>query len=459
MWTATAESAHLKEAFAREEEAGLRFSFRLRLIALTVIAAWLLYSVPMPRVLYYLGLVALFTALGAVPLLLRGYGRWGLGAIALVVLLDSGLLAYTLLAPNPFLDTTWPPQMTLRFHNFLYFFVFLAGAALSYSPVHVLWCGAAAVGMWSLGVYWIWSLPDTVSGSGAGLTDANGFLSPYFVNMVSWQNEVVLMLIVTAILSAAVWRSRRLVLRQVAAEQARSNLSRYFSPNLVERLARAERPFDDARTQEAAVLFVDIVGFTTLAEGMAPARVLALLRSFHRRMCSIVFAHDGTLDKYIGDAVLATFGAPQAGAADASNALRCALAMLQEVERWNAKRAARGAPPLSVGIGIHYGPVVAGNVGDERRMEFTVIGDVVNVANRLERLTRRYGAPIIVSGELVEAVRSEGVECGLLERFAEHEILEVKGRRVPVTIWLSVPSGLAAPAGAAAIRTAAAPSP
>lgn len=139
MWaTRSLNHAPLKEAFAREEDAGLRFSFRLRLIALLVIATWLVYSVPMPRVLYYLGLIALFIVLGGVPLLLRRFSRWGLGAIGMVALLDAGLLTYTLLAPNPLLETTWPPQVTLRFHNILYFFVFLAASALSYSPGHVL---------------------------------------------------------------------------------------------------------------------------------------------------------------------------------------------------------------------------------------------------------------------------------------------------------------------------------
>jgi len=437
MWTARSlEHDQLKEAFAREEDAGLRFSFRLRVIALLVIAAWLVYSVPMPRVLYYLGLVALFIILGAVPLLLRRYGHWGLGAIGAVALLDAGLLAYTLLAPNPFVEATWPPQMTLRFHNFLYFFVFLAGAALSYSPVHVLWSGVAAAAMWSVGVYTIWSRPDTITVTGDSLTDPDGFLSPYFVNVVTWQNEVVLMLIVAALLAAAVWRSRRLVLRQVATEQARSNLARYFSPNLVDRLAHADRPFDDPRSQNAAVLFVDLVDFTAMAETMEPERVFVLLRSFHHRMCRIVFAHDGTIDKYIGDAVLATFGTPQPGERDATNALRCALDMLGEVKRWNAKRAARGAATLDIGIGIHYGPVVAGNIGDERRLEFTVIGDVVNVANRIERLTRSYDRPIIVSGDLVAAVRREGGAGELLSVFTESQTLEVRGRRNPVPIWL-----------------------
>ena len=437
MWaTRSLNHAPLKEAFAREEDAGLRFSFRLRLIALLVIATWLVYSVPMPRVLYYLGLIALFIVLGGVPLLLRRFSRWGLGAIGMVALLDAGLLTYTLLAPNPLLETTWPPQVTLRFHNILYFFVFLAASALSYSPGHVLWSGIAAAAMWSVGVYSIWSRPDTVTEAAGGLTGPDGFLSPYFVNVITWQNEVVLMLIVAALLAAAVWRSRRLVLRQVAAEQARSNLARYFSPNLVDQLARADRPFDSPRSQNAAVLFVDIVNFTATAESMAPERVFALLRSFHQRMCRVVFAHDGTIDKYIGDAVLATFGTPQPSGTDATNALCCARDMLQEIERWNEKRAARGAATLDVGIGIHYGPVVAGNVGDERRLEFTVIGDVVNVASRIERLTRTYNVPIIVSGDLIEAVRREGGGDGLLAAFTENGTSDVRGRRDPVSIWL-----------------------
>jgi adenylate cyclase len=438
MWATRAlEHGQLKEAFAREEFAGLRFAFRLRLVTLLAIAAWLIVSVPGVRVLYYLGLIALFILLGGVPLLLRRYGRWGIGAIAVVALLDAALLTYALLAPNPLVDTTWPPQITLRFHNFLYFFVFLAGAALSYSPAHVLGSGIAAAVMWSVGVYSIWSLPDTISSVDGALTDPEGFLSPYFVNVVTWQNEVVLMLIVAGLLAAAVWRSRRLVLRQVAAEQARSNLARYFSPNLVDQLARADRPFDDPRAQHAAVLFVDIVDFTATAENLEPERVFALLRSFHQRMCRVVFAHHGTIDKYIGDAVLATFGTPHPSPTDATNALHCAHDMLQEIERWNAKREARGASTVKVGIGIHYGPVVAGNIGDERRLEFTVIGDVVNVASRIERLTRRYDVPLIVSGDLIEAVRREGSRAHeLLTAFIEGENSEVRGRRTPVSIWV-----------------------
>lgn len=438
MWaTRHMEHGQLKEAFAREEYAGLRFAFRLRLVTLLAIAAWLIYSIPETRVLYYLGVIALFIVLGGAPLLLRRYGRWGMAAIAVVALLDAALLTYALLAPNPLFEETWPPQITLRFHNFLYFFVFLAGAALSYSPGHVLWSGLAAAAMWSVGVYAIWSRPETITDVEGDLTDPEGFLSPYFVNVIGWQNEVVLMLIVAGLLAAAVWRSRRLVLRQVATEQARANLARYFSPNLVDQLAHADRPFDSPRAQHAAVLFVDIVDFTAMAESMEPERVFALLRSFHHRMCRVVFAHHGTIDKYIGDAVLATFGTPQPGPTDATNALHCARGMLHEIERWNQKRAARGVATVKVGIGIHYGPVVAGNIGDERRLEFTVIGDVVNVASRIERLTRQHDAPLIVSGDLIEAVRREGDRTQeLLAAFAESENSLVRGRLTPVSIWV-----------------------
>jgi adenylate cyclase len=431
------EQQRLREALAQEEDAGLRFAFRLRVVALGTIALWLVYSVPMPRVLYYLAIVVLFVALGAAPFLLKKYVRWGVPAIALIALLDAALLTYALLAPNPMLEETWPPQLTLRFHNVLYFFVLLAGAALSYSPGLVLWNGIAAAATWSVGVYLIWSRPDTITDVPGGLLAPDGFLSPYFVNVSGWQNEVVLMMIVAMLLAAAVWRSRRLVLRQAASEQARANLARYFSPNLVDQLARADRPFDDPRTQDAAVLFVDIVNFTATAEGMAPERVIALLRSFHRRMCRVVFAHGGTIDKYIGDAVMATFGTPQPGPNDATNALHCAHDMLREVARWNAKRATRGAAPMRIGIGVHYGPVVAGNIGDERRLEFTVIGDVVNVAARLERLTREHDAPIVVSGDFIEAVQREGdLTRGLLAAFTPDQRSELRGRRRPVSIWV-----------------------
>ncbi len=296
---------------------------------------------------------------------------------------------------------------------------------------------------------WIATLPDPVTTTAGGsideaqLTSAEqlaGYLNPYFVSLNALQNQVVLLLIVTALLAAAVWRSRRLLLRQVAAESGRANLARYFSPNIVDQLATADAPLDAVRTQSVAILFADIVGFSTLSEDLPPDRVIALLRSFHQRMCRVVFAHDGTVDKYIGDAVMATFGTPTPGRSDATRALACTQAMLGEVERWNAKRSLRRAAPVAIGIGLHVGSVVVGNIGDERRLEFTVIGDAVNLASRLERLTRQLGVAVAASDDFIEATRREGVAADRLAAFRREGGTTIRGRRNPIAIWTCGPA-------------------
>jgi adenylate cyclase len=191
------------------------------------------------------------------------------------------------------------------------------------------------------------------------------------------------------------------------------------------------------RAQPVAVLFADVAGFTRLAEREPPERVIALLRDFHTRLEAAVFEHQGTLDKYLGDGVMATFGTPQVGPHDALNALAAARAACAAIGTWNAERAARGEPQIKVSIGIHYGPVVLGDIGSERRMEFAVLGDVVNVAQRLEGLTRRLDCQIVVSDDFVHALRAQGADeaDALLGGFCAAEPQELRGRAQPVAVW------------------------
>src|SRR3954451_22211657 len=149
-------------------------------------------------------------------------------------------------------------------------------------------------------------------------------------------------------------RIREIDRRRAAAERARVNLSRYFSPNLVELLAERDEPLGAVRRQTVAVLFVDIVGFTRMAEMMPPEAVVTMLRGFHDRMTAQIFACSGTVEKYIGDAIFAVFGLPTPGPEDASNALRCAGRMVAALESWNAERTGRGEPPLAIGIGLNH---------------------------------------------------------------------------------------------------------
>ena len=171
-----------------------------------------------------------------------------------------------------------------------------------------------------------------------------------------------------------------------AAERARNNLARYFSPNVVELLAAQDEPLGIIHRETVGVLFADIVGFTGMAETMTPEAVLALLREFHARMTAQIFACGGTVDKYIGDAIVAVFGVPTASSSDAANALACATRMIDALERWNEDRERAAEPRLAMGIGVNYGPAVLGDVGSKYSMSFTVIGDTVNTAARLQTL-------------------------------------------------------------------------
>jgi adenylate cyclase len=233
-------------------------------------------------------------------------------------------------------------------------------------------------------------------------------------------------------------RVRELDRRRAAAERARTNLSRYFSPNLVEMLAERDEPLGAVRRQTVAILFVDIVGFTRMAERMAPEAVVTMLRQFHERMTAQIFACGGTVEKYIGDEIFAVFGLPNASADDAANALSCAAMMLEALDCWNAERIAATEAPLAIGIGVNYGPAVIGDVGSEQSLSFTVIGDTVNTASRLQGLTRILATPLVISDAAVAAIKSAPCDgkAGLLKGLQDRGEQTLRGRSGPVHVWI-----------------------
>lgn len=225
---------------------------------------------------------------------------------------------------------------------------------------------------------------------------------------------------------------------RMAAERARANLSRYFPPNMVDVLAARDEPFGQPREQDIGVLFTDIRGFTTLSETMPPAAVMEMLRDFHSSMEEVIFRHGGTLEKYIGDAMLATFGTPDTTVTDATNALTCARAMLDALDQLNERRVSANEQPIGIGVGVHYGPAVLGDIGSERSMSFAVIGDTVNSASRLEGLTRLLDTDLVASATLIERVREEagGGEPAILEGFEDGGEQQVRGRNDKIPIFV-----------------------
>jgi adenylate cyclase len=234
-----------------------------------------------------------------------------------------------------------------------------------------------------------------------------------------------------------VGKLREIERQRAAAERARNNLSRYFSPNLVEMLAARDEPLGAVRRQTIAVLFADIVGFTSMAERLAPEAVVRMLREYHNRMTGQIFACGGTVEKYIGDAIFAVFGVPAASEEDAANALRCADMMLSALDCWNEEREAHGEPRLAMGIGLNYGLAVLGDVGSEHSFSFTVIGDTVNTAARLQGLTRTLETPLVVGDPLVSAVKSGDADAAfaLASRLRDQGEQALRGRAGMIRIW------------------------
>lgn len=437
------DDGRLDAAFAREERQALRMVTRVRAAASVLIALYTLTGDQSAVQLYWAGLALLFGVLGLIQHVVivhlpGGRGRW---KPYLFAALDAAFLTVAIFYPNPFLPADVPAAVVARYPAYLYYFVLMGVVALTYTPKVVIWTGICCAVAYAAAMARIAAQPDSFT-----QFDLPGYeplptpenleilLDPNYVALENVAQVAFVILLMALILAAGVWRARRLVRTQASAERARTNLARYFSPNMVDELAAYDAPFDAVRTQDVAVLFADIVGFTRMAENAPPERAIELLREFHGRMANAVFAHDGTVDKYIGDSIMATFGTPRGTGRDAANALACARAMLGSVAAWNAERAAGGEPPVRIGVGVHYGPVVLGDIGDERRLEFATIGDTVNVAARLEALTREAGVDLVVSDEVVATARAEGDGSAAAD-LVQADARPVRGRRGEVSYW------------------------
>jgi adenylate cyclase len=425
--------------FTRAQISALRLVMRVRLLSSVAISLFLLAQFPNTAGLYWTALIAGLALFGWLHYRLE-LARGGVGWHSYVITaLDAMLLTFTLAFPNPLFASDWPVQMHFHYHNAPYFFVFLAFTALGFTPRLVLWMGGVCAACWLAVLAGLLLLPDTITyldhdfatSGPTGAAKLKVTLDPHFVNISQFIQDAFVIVIVSGILATVVARARGLVTRQISAERERTNLSRYFSPNMVQELSTMDNPLGAVRTQNAAVVFADIVGFTALSEREPPERIIAILRDVHALMAREIFKHDGTVDKYIGDAVMATFGTPRVGPQDAANAIACARGMLDAIDAWNAERTAAGETPIKLGIGVHYGPVVLGDIGDAQRLEFAVIGDTVNVASRIEALTREHGVDALIS----EQTRAAAEEGGTLPPLREAGATALRGRSETTKLW------------------------
>ncbi len=243
----------------------------------------------------------------------------------------------------------------------------------------------------------------------------------------SFNDEDLQFLIAFGGLAAIAIKNSRFAEQIQREAMVRSNFERYFAPNVAAEIAQQQGAVKlGGDKRPVTILFSDIRGFTTMSEQMSPESIAGLLSSYFTEMVDIIFSHGGTLDKFIGDAVMALWGAPVPHADDPDRAVQAAIAMQRAINELNRTWEAEGRPSISVGIGINYGETFAGNIGSHLRLEYTVIGDNVNVASRL--CSNAKGGEILISDPLYQVLKHKPpVEA--------RDPLNVKNRAQAVPVW------------------------
>jgi adenylate cyclase len=385
----------------------------VKLIQLTVVGIWSTLYFVAPR-------TDLGTAFSPVPYALAGY--LGLNLIGLVwalrrdlpnwavyvnIVIDVGMLMVLIWSFH--VQYGQPPSFYLKAPTLLYIFIFIALRALRFQPRFVVAAGLVAAAGWlALTGYVILSDP------------ANNMITRNYIQYMTSNSvligaevdKIISILLVTAIIALALKRANDLLVQAVAEQSAAQELSRFFDAEVANRIRSAETTAaaGEGVRREGSVLFIDIRGFTPMAAGLDARDVVAMLAAYQRRIVPVIQENGGTIDKFLGDGIMATFGAVAPSACHAADALRAVDAVMAQAAAWGDEPALAQIAPERVNAAVSSGPVVFGTLGGENRLEYTTIGAAVNLAAKLEKHNKACGSLALTDGHTFDQAVAQGYE-------------------------------------------------
>lgn len=378
--------------------------------------------------------VGLFLALSLLRLRLAWRAPLSGLAQTAFILTDVGLL-YALIW-SFHIQYAQAPAFYLKAPTFLFVFLLIAVRALRFEPLSVLTTGLTAAAGWALMTLY------ALEAGGPVTRDFTAYMTGNAVLIGAEVEKIIAILLVTGVLMLALLFGRRSLVLAVRGTTERNDLARFFSPEVAARITAEDRllrpGFGEMRS--GAVLVSDIRGFTALAARREPRDLVGLLVDYQRRMSPVIKRHNGTIDKYLGDGILATFGCASHSHRPAADAVAALVDLCREAHAFSRDAAVRIGEPVRLGFAVVSGDVLCGTVGDGDRLEFTVVGDAVNQAVKLEKANKTYGTLALVDDATLEAAREQGYAVSI-EAVAAFETALEDGRVRRVFGWRDGPTG------------------
>ncbi|MFT6580009.1 MAG: adenylate cyclase [Alphaproteobacteria bacterium] len=350
--------------------------------------------------------------------------------LALSVVADMALLMTLIWSFHVQYDQ--PASFYLKAPTLLYVFIFIALRALRFEARYVVLAGAtAALGWMALVIYVIKIDPqDTMI-----TRNYVDYMTSNSVLLGAEFDKIISILVVTAVLAVALSRARKLLESSIVEATAHQDLSRFFSPEIALKITGSEfrvKP-GEGEAREAAILNIDIRGFTALTAKMDPSDLIKLLHEYESVMVPVIQKHGGNIDKFLGDKILATFGAVLPSDQYAADSLRAVDDLVIAADDWNAARRAAGQDSIEVGMALACGRIIFGAVGDETRLEYTVIGDPVNLSAKLEKHNRVAGTRALATGNLWNQGAKQGY-IATTPRMASPQKIDGVAKHVAVVV-------------------------